>query len=442
MEKTLESAFYLIKNITTKIDTDIQNALNKLELEKAPKDSATLTGSTLVERNVADANPAFTTNLKNASSTGNIHEYKFADVLVGYVDRFGTPAGGTEQTIANANKYFPLLKDIYGNVVIRKFTNVWNGSAYVTDQSYAFGYTALGYNTGIKSNGFGYSALQNNIGDGSNGFGYLALYDNSGDYSNGFGFASLQYNKSNYSNGFGHATLQNNIGDYSNGVGHATLLNNVGLGSNGMGYSALYNNTGTGANGFGYLALRYNQKNGNTVMGDNAYGSAFLDNTAGNKTVASSAVDISLDRVTVTAHGFGATNAYINIKYASTTGTKIGGLTVGIIYQIKIIDANTIEFRTDGRGVTLASQGVGNHVFTPQFAYANVSCFGQGTIPNKDNQVVLGNPTVDTIKMGGTNRTPASATDTGVKGEVCFDASYMYVCVATNTWKRTALATW
>lgn len=42
----------------------------------------------------------------------------------------------------------------------------------------------------------------------------------------------------------------------------------------------------------------------------------------------------------------------------------------------------------------------------------------------------------------GTAKTPASATDTGTAGEICWDASYIYVCTATNTWKRTAIATW
>ena len=41
-----------------------------------------------------------------------------------------------------------------------------------------------------------------------------------------------------------------------------------------------------------------------------------------------------------------------------------------------------------------------------------------------------------------TAKTPASATDTGTAGEICWDASYIYVCTATNTWKRTAISTW
>lgn len=41
-----------------------------------------------------------------------------------------------------------------------------------------------------------------------------------------------------------------------------------------------------------------------------------------------------------------------------------------------------------------------------------------------------------------TAKTPSSATDSGNAGEWCWDASYIYVCTGTNTWKRAALSTW
>ena len=47
----------------------------------------------------------------------------------------------------------------------------------------------------------------------------------------------------------------------------------------------------------------------------------------------------------------------------------------------------------------------------------------------------------DRIRVG-TAQTPASATAAGTTGEICWDANYIYVCTATNTWKRTAIATW
>jgi hypothetical protein len=37
---------------------------------------------------------------------------------------------------------------------------------------------------------------------------------------------------------------------------------------------------------------------------------------------------------------------------------------------------------------------------------------------------------------------PASATATGTAGDIAWDADYIYVCTATNTWKRVAISTW
>lgn len=47
----------------------------------------------------------------------------------------------------------------------------------------------------------------------------------------------------------------------------------------------------------------------------------------------------------------------------------------------------------------------------------------------------------DSIRVR-TEKTPANATATCAKGEMSWDSNYMYVCVATDTWKRSALSTW
>lgn len=38
-------------------------------------------------------------------------------------------------------------------------------------------------------------------------------------------------------------------------------------------------------------------------------------------------------------------------------------------------------------------------------------------------------------------RTIATQTSSGEQGEVCWDSNYLYICVATNSWKRISL-TW
>lgn len=41
-----------------------------------------------------------------------------------------------------------------------------------------------------------------------------------------------------------------------------------------------------------------------------------------------------------------------------------------------------------------------------------------------------------------TAKVPASATAAGNAGDICWGSSYLYVCIATNTWVRAAISTW
>ena len=47
----------------------------------------------------------------------------------------------------------------------------------------------------------------------------------------------------------------------------------------------------------------------------------------------------------------------------------------------------------------------------------------------------------DTIRLR-TAKTPASATATCDQGEIVWDTNFIYICVATNSWKRSAIAAW
>ena len=47
----------------------------------------------------------------------------------------------------------------------------------------------------------------------------------------------------------------------------------------------------------------------------------------------------------------------------------------------------------------------------------------------------------DSVRID-TAKTPSSATDTGTTGQIAWDADYVYVCTATDTWKRSAITTW
>jgi hypothetical protein len=55
---------------------------------------------------------------------------------------------------------------------------------------------------------------------------------------------------------------------------------------------------------------------------------------------------------------------------------------------------------------------------------------------------LTGTPTTFTADRLANTTPPATPTSTGTTGEVRYDSSYVYVCVATNTWKRIAFDTW
>jgi hypothetical protein len=54
--------------------------------------------------------------------------------------------------------------------------------------------------------------------------------------------------------------------------------------------------------------------------------------------------------------------------------------------------------------------------------------------------VATGNALTANHRLTGT--APATASSTGTAGDVRYDTDYVYICTATNTWKRAALTTW
>lgn len=68
---------------------------------------------------------------------------------------------------------------------------------------------------------------------------------------------------------------------------------------------------------------------------------------------------------------------------------------------------------------------------------AGVVGVGNGSVGSQTGHIIAGEYRLATL-----NTAPTSATDTGILGEIRYDANYIYLCVATNTWKRSALTTW
>jgi len=194
-----------------------------------------------------------------------------------------------------------------------------------------------------------------------------------------------------------------------------TLQSDTGGYNTANGYAALYaNTTGNSNTANGYVALYANTTgNSNTAIG---YATLYA-NTTGNSN---------------TAIGY----ASLNYNTTGNSNTAMG--------------INAIRFTTFSGEATAWNYCVAIGVDSRVAAYnaTNEIVIGWQCHGNGSNTATIGN--VDTtlfVARGSTlrltaSKTPASASAPGTAGDMCWDSSYFYVCVATNTWKRVALASW
>jgi len=83
-------------------------------------------------------------------------------------------------------------------------------------------------------------------------------------------------------------------------------------------------------------------------------------------------------------------------------------------------------------------EGYGNAYLTAVVGDAIIDGGGTVNIISGDNVI---NCSANILKLSS-SKTPSASNDTGVTGSICWDANYIYVCTATNTWKRAGIATW
>lgn len=89
------------------------------------------------------------------------------------------------------------------------------------------------------------------------------------------------------------------------------------------------------------------------------------------------------------------------------------------------------------------------NTFTPtQIMKINATGLKIGTTDPTEALDVTGNikasgtVTTTQFKLSALNTAPANASDTGTTGEIRIVDGFIYICTATNTWKRVAIATW
>ena len=164
-------------------------------------------------------------------------------------------------------------------------------------------------------------------------------------------------------------------------------------------------------------------------------------------------IDFGQDTITLRPSGAAA-------LYAQHNRIGIGTTSPGTNLHVKGEDARVrIDGDTDSHpGLELSEDGTRKWIVYNNYTNDNLTFKTNSDIIMSITQagnVGIGtqNPIVALDVNGGlriqsdsiavsNSKTPSSASDTGQAGQICWDTNYLYVCVASNTWKRIALSSW
>lgn len=120
--------------------------------------------------------------------------------------------------------------------------------------------------------------------------------------------------------------------------------------------------------------------------------------------------------------------------YFSTNATQVGRFAWNGFFLSAGIRLGTDQVRAIGSsGLSLMEDGATLGVFIED---------STGDVGIKTNSPTAGLDVNDDVMRLRTSKTVTNSTDTGTTGDICWDSGYIYVCVATNTWKRAAINTW
>ena len=175
-----------------------------------------------------------------------------------------------------------------------------------------------------------------------------------------------------------------------------------------------YNTTGTNWTATGTYA-GYSNTTGNGWTATGSY--AGYSNTTGSNWVATGG----------SAGFFNTTGSYWTATGGNAGCYLLDGTTGATVYESCVYVGYNTKVSSNTAGLT------------------NENVFGHLAEGKGQNTVSIGKAVTHVYINGSPvtpTKTPASATSTGVAGEMAWDASYVYVCISTDVWKRSPLTTW
>jgi len=116
----------------------------------------------------------------------------------------------------------------------------------------------------------------------------------------------------------------------------------------------------------------------------------------------------------------------------ATTVLTVTGSPTGVIQVGMLIAGTGVTAGTTITALGTGTGGAGTYTVSAAQTVASTTITGQTRCIKA---------TFINGAAGGTGAVPATATSVGRPGQMAFDANFMYICTANNTWKKTALIT-
>jgi hypothetical protein len=157
--------------------------------------------------------------------------------------------------------------------------------------------------------------------------------------------------------------------------------------------------------------------------------------------------DTSITNIPFTTLATASTIGKLNQYYTSNGGLALQGLTYGN-YSAFVFDGHVGTTTPTVAALNFRGWKLSGTDRTAMTGSEIIASFLPGAGSSVMDVKVSGVDIVGLLDVNNdkirlrTAKTPASAGATGNAGDICWDADYIYVCVATNTWKRVAIASW
>jgi len=331
------------------------------------------------------------------------------------------------RTKAGADEYY-LLATIADNTTTTYTDNIADASLTGVDATYR------------GNNSFGKIIIDDNIsfflGDKNTFIGQFAGTSNPiGYYNTAIGRGALYSNTTGYQNtAIGHGALNDNEDGYENtGIGGSSLNNNT----------EGYRNTA-----IGYWSLAFGVEGyDNVAIGQKT----FFSNTTGHENVG-----VGVEAGYANTSGFSNTTIGFEALTANTNGwgNTVLGYEAGHIVDGG--DANTIIGMWAGKSMEDVGHNVflgyaagyyetgGSKLFIDNSSRTNEAdgrvralIYGEFASATANQKL-----TINGILRLSESKTPATSGADGAAGDICWDASYIYVCTSTDHWERASIGTW